>query len=166
MRRPSPSGCARPNAKHVSSARRFRTISANPFGPGWALVGDAGYNKDFITAQGIHDAFRDAELCAAALDRALSGTCSFEVAMGDYQAIRDRQVMPMYEFTCQLATLAPPPAELQAVLCAAHGNQQAMDGFARVNAGVMSPADYFSEQNVARIFATAKSSTGRPYVER
>ncbi|MGH9033580.1 MAG: NAD(P)/FAD-dependent oxidoreductase, partial [Acidimicrobiia bacterium] len=34
-----------------------------PYGPGWALVGDAGYNKDFITAQGIHDAFRDAELC-------------------------------------------------------------------------------------------------------
>ena len=33
-----------------------------PYGPGWALVGDAGYNKDFITAQGIQDAFRDAEL--------------------------------------------------------------------------------------------------------
>ena len=29
------------------------------------LVGDAGYNKDFITAQGISDAFRDAELCEA-----------------------------------------------------------------------------------------------------
>ena len=39
-----------------------------PYGPGWALVGDAGYNRDFITAQGIMDAFRDAELCAAALD--------------------------------------------------------------------------------------------------
>ena len=39
-----------------------------PYGPGWALVGDAGYNKDFITAQGILDAFRDAELCATALD--------------------------------------------------------------------------------------------------
>src|SRR5207244_1178312 len=38
-----------------------------PFGPGWALVGDAGYNKDFITAQGITDAFRDAELCPTAL---------------------------------------------------------------------------------------------------
>ena len=35
-----------------------------PYGPGWALVGDAGYNKDPITAQGITDAFRDAELCA------------------------------------------------------------------------------------------------------
>ena len=38
-----------------------------PYGPGWALVGDAGYNKDPITAQGITDAFRDAELCAVAL---------------------------------------------------------------------------------------------------
>ena len=45
-----------------------------PFGPGWALVGDAGYNKDFITAQGITDAFRDAELCASALDESLSGS--------------------------------------------------------------------------------------------
>ena len=42
-----------------------------PFGPGWALVGDAGYNKDFITAQGITDAFRDAELCATALHETL-----------------------------------------------------------------------------------------------
>jgi flavin-dependent dehydrogenase len=36
-----------------------------PYAPGWALVGDAAYNKDFITAQGIQDAFRDAELCAS-----------------------------------------------------------------------------------------------------
>ncbi len=40
-----------------------------PFGPGWALVGDAGYNKDFITAHGIHDAFRDAELCCRGAGR-------------------------------------------------------------------------------------------------
>ena len=49
-----------------------------PYGPGWALVGDAGYNRDFITAQGILDAFRDAELCAAALDKFFSGAQSFE----------------------------------------------------------------------------------------
>jgi len=35
-----------------------------PSGPGWALVGDAGYHKDPVTAQGIRDAFRDAELLA------------------------------------------------------------------------------------------------------
>jgi flavin-dependent dehydrogenase len=74
-----------------------------PFGAGWALVGDAGYNKDFITAQGIQDAFRDAESCAAALDRAFSGAASFDAAMSEYQTARDQHVMPLYEFTAQLA---------------------------------------------------------------
>ena len=54
-----------------------------PFGPGWALVGDAGYNKDFITAQGIQDAFRDAEMCVRALDEAYSGRRPFQEAMAD-----------------------------------------------------------------------------------
>jgi flavin-dependent dehydrogenase len=62
-----------------------------PFGPGWALVGDAGYNKDFITAQGIQDAFRDAEMCANALDESFSGSRGFEEAMGEYRSRRDQQ---------------------------------------------------------------------------
>jgi 2-polyprenyl-6-methoxyphenol hydroxylase-like FAD-dependent oxidoreductase len=122
-----------------------------PYGPGWALVGDAGYNKDFITAQGIHDAFRDAELCVTALDEAFGGTRSFDAAMADYQARRDAQVLPMYEFTTELATLEPPPPELQQLLAAIAGNQDAMDGFAQVNGGVTSPAEFFSPANVARI---------------
>jgi flavin-dependent dehydrogenase len=126
-----------------------------PFGPGWALVGDAGYNKDFITAQGITDAFRDAELCADALDDSLSGTRTFDVAMDEYQSTRDDHVLPMFEFTCQLATLEPPPPEMQQLLGAVYGNQEAMDGFARVNAGVTSPAEFLSEENVGRIFAAA-----------
>lgn len=43
-----------------------------PWGAGWALVGDAGYTKDPISAHGISDGLRDAELCARAVDRALS----------------------------------------------------------------------------------------------
>ena len=127
-----------------------------PYGPGWVLVGDAGYNKDFITAQGIHDAFRDAELCATALEQTFSGARAFDVAMSDYQSTRDDHVLPMYEFTCELATLEPPPPELQRLLAAVHGNQEAMDGFARVNAGVTSPAEFFSQENVGRIFAAAQ----------
>jgi flavin-dependent dehydrogenase len=127
-----------------------------PFGPGWALVGDAGYNKDFITAQGIMDAFRDAELCAGALDECFNGARAFEDAMGEYQSTRDAHVLPMFEFTCQLATLEPPPLEMVQLLGAVHGNQEAMDGFARVNAGVMSPAEFLSEENVGRIFAAAR----------
>jgi 2-polyprenyl-6-methoxyphenol hydroxylase-like FAD-dependent oxidoreductase len=126
-----------------------------PYGPGWALVGDAAYNKDFITAQGIQDAFRDAELCAIALDEAFTGTQSFDDAMGGYHATRDRSVLPMYEFTSDLATLSPPPPEVQQVLSAAHGNPAAMDGFARVYAGVSSPSEYFSHENIGRILAAA-----------
>ena len=73
--------------------------------------------------------------------------------MGDYQSSRDSHALPMYEFTAQLASLEPPPPQLQQLLAAIHGNQDAMNGFARVNSGVTSPADFFSEQNVARIFA-------------
>jgi hypothetical protein len=36
-----------------------------------------------------------------------------------------------------------------------HGNQPAMDAFARLNAGVTSPVDFFSEANVQSIFASA-----------
>jgi hypothetical protein len=44
---------------------------------------------------------------------------------------------------------------MQQLLGAMHGNQEAMDGFARVNAGVTSPAEFFSEENVGRIFGAA-----------
>jgi flavin-dependent dehydrogenase len=121
-----------------------------PYGPGWALVGDAGYTKDFITALGISDAFRDAGLCAAALDEALSGARPFEAAMAGYQSERDRRSLPFYEFTAQLATLEPPPPEVQEVLAAVHGDQDAMDEFARVGGAVTSPADFFAGRNGRR----------------
>jgi 2-polyprenyl-6-methoxyphenol hydroxylase-like FAD-dependent oxidoreductase len=128
-----------------------------PYGPGWALVGDAGYNKDFITAQGIQDAFRDAELCVTALDEILSGRQSFDEAMGRYQFSRDARVLPMYELTAELASLEPPPPELAQLLEAMAGNQEAMDGFARVNSGTTSPAEFFAPENVGRILEQAET---------
>ena len=84
--------CAPPLAAELSNAapsERFRGFPGQPgimrqsHGPGWALVGDAGYFKDPITAHGISDALRDAELLARAVeqgsDRALAG----------YQSTRD-----------------------------------------------------------------------------
>jgi hypothetical protein len=58
--------------------------------------------------------------------------------------------------TAELASLEPPPPEQQQILQAAHGNQDAMDGFARVNAGVTSPAEFFADANVRRILAAAR----------
>jgi 2-polyprenyl-6-methoxyphenol hydroxylase-like FAD-dependent oxidoreductase len=122
-----------------------------PYGPGWALVGDAGYTKDPITAQGISDAFRDAELCAAALDEVFRGTASFDDAMSAYQLTRDARALPIYEFTTQLATLAPPPPEVGQLLGAAAGQQWAMDLFAGVIAGSVSPAEFFAPDTIGRI---------------
>lgn len=110
-----------------------------PHGPGWVLVGDAGYNKDPITAQGINDAFRDAERCAVALDQSFTEARSFDDAMGEYQRDRDEHVGPMYEFTCQLAAMEPPPPEMRRMLGSIQGNQKAMDAFAQMNAGTISP---------------------------
>jgi 2-polyprenyl-6-methoxyphenol hydroxylase-like FAD-dependent oxidoreductase len=131
-----------------------------PYGPGWALVGDAGYNRDFITAQGMQDAFRDAELCATALHDALSGARPFDVAMKDYQSTRDAAVLPMYGFTTELATLAPPPPERVRLLAAMQGDQPAQDGFVRVTAGVVSPAEFFAPANVGAIVARAGAKSG------
>ena len=130
-----------------------------PFGPGWALVGDAGYNKDFITAQGISDAFRAAEWCTNALDASFSGSSTFDEAMTTYQTTRDKASFAIYEFTAQVAALEPPTPELQQLMAAIHGNQEAMNGFVRVVAGVVSPAEFFSEENVGRIFAAAGKGT-------
>lgn len=126
-----------------------------PYGPGWALVGDAGYNRDFITGQGIMDAFHDAKLCAAALDSAFSGAQAFDTAMSEYQRARDARVKAMYDFTCQLATLEPPPPDMQQLFSAVHGNQKAMDDFARMNAGTISPAAFFAPDNISAIMAAA-----------
>jgi 2-polyprenyl-6-methoxyphenol hydroxylase-like FAD-dependent oxidoreductase len=120
-----------------------------PFGPGWVLIGDAGYCKDPITAQGITDAFCDAERCAAALGEVFAGTQTFDAAMSAAQQQRDAHAMPIYEFTTQLATLAPPPPELQQVLGSLPGNQDAMDDFVSVVAGALSPIDFFGRMAAA-----------------
>jgi 2-polyprenyl-6-methoxyphenol hydroxylase-like FAD-dependent oxidoreductase len=140
-------------------ARFFGAVLSNffrkPYGPGWALVGDATYHKDSITAQGIADAFREAERCADALDRAFTSTRSFDEAMAEYQRGRDEHVLPMYEFTCQLATLAPPPPEMQRLIGAIHGKKQAMDAFAQMNAGTICPAEFFAKASVGAFTAAA-----------
>jgi 2-polyprenyl-6-methoxyphenol hydroxylase-like FAD-dependent oxidoreductase len=155
-------------AERVGAARRVERIhgaaSANffrkPFGPGWALVGDAGYHKDPITAQGILDAFRDAESCADALDAVFRGAQTFDDAMGAFQRARDEEVMPMYEFTLGIASMEPPPPEMFAVFGAIHGNQAAMDGFVRVNAGTTSPAAFFAPDSIGPILAAAAARGG------
>jgi 2-polyprenyl-6-methoxyphenol hydroxylase-like FAD-dependent oxidoreductase len=68
------------------------------WGPGWALVGDAGYFKDPITTHGMTDALRDAELCAEAVLAWHSG-CEEPSAFAAYQRTRDRLSHDMINVT-------------------------------------------------------------------
>jgi flavin-dependent dehydrogenase len=65
------------------------------WGPGWALVGDAGYWKDPIGAHGLTDAFRDADLLARAVVSSASGNSTRDQALADYQAMRDALSIPL-----------------------------------------------------------------------
>jgi len=130
-----------------------------PFGKGWALLGDAGYHKNPITAMGINDAFRDAELVAGALDDAFSGRRTYEEGMSDYQRTRDREVRPVYEFTDDFAQLQLPPPEMQQLLGAMRGNQEAMDGFVSVQANTLPAPEFFEPANIARIMMEAGAAS-------
>jgi flavin-dependent dehydrogenase len=70
-----------------------------PWGPGWALVGDAAYFKDPITAHGISDALRDAELLARAVARGDEG------ALAGYEASRDELSTRLFDVTDRIASV-------------------------------------------------------------
>lgn len=98
-----------------AAAPRLRAFAGAPgvlrraVGPGWALVGDAGYFKDPLTAHGITDALRDAELLARA---ATSGDAwAFE----EYQQVRDALARPLMDVTGRIASLDWTLPEVQAL---------------------------------------------------
>lgn len=125
-----------------------------PYGSGWALVGDAGYHKDPATAQGISDSFRDAELLTEAVDDGLAGRRPLTEALAEYERKRNAAVLPMYEFTTQLANLAEPPSpEVQQLLAALCGNQTETNRFLGTWAGTVPVPEFFAPENVQRILA-------------
>jgi flavin-dependent dehydrogenase len=85
-----------------------------PFGQGWALVGDAGYHKDPLTAQGISDAFRDAEFLTDAIDAGLSGHQPLDEALAAYERRRNDAAGPTYRETLAMAAFQGFPPEVYA----------------------------------------------------
>jgi len=93
-------------ARDVAAAQRHEPLRGFPgqpgflkqaWGPGWALVGDAGYFKDPITAHGITDALRDAELLARAIASGREG------ALAEYQEERDELSTALLDLTDAVA---------------------------------------------------------------
>jgi 2-polyprenyl-6-methoxyphenol hydroxylase-like FAD-dependent oxidoreductase len=141
--------------ERVSSGRREERFSGTTdlhgffrksHGPGWVLAGDAGYHKHPITAQGITDAFRDADNLAIALDAGLSGAVNLDYVLAEYARTRDEAVAEMYQMTCELAKIEPPTLEKQQLFGAIRGNQSAIDQFLGTIAGTVRISEFFAAQ--------------------
>ena len=92
----------------ISNLSNFIRESA---GPGWALVGDAGYHKDPQPADGISDAFRAVDQLVDALDTALADPSAEKEALETYQRERDAAAMPHYEQTLKMSSFESTPLD-------------------------------------------------------
>jgi flavin-dependent dehydrogenase len=147
-------------AERVHEGRRVERIVGSgemvnyyrkPYGPGWALVGDAGYIKDPITGLGISDAFRAAELLADALDAGFSGRAPLDTALAVYERKRNDASKPFYDLTLDTARMEPLRAEQIELLRALQRNPAASSQFFGVLTMAVRPANFFSPQNLFRL---------------
>jgi flavin-dependent dehydrogenase len=138
-------------AERMASGRREeRWVGAavpgffrRPYGPGWALVGDAGHLKDPCTAQGITDAWQQAELLSGAVHAALAGDRTMDAALADFQRARDAAALPRYEFAFQTALMQPPTAEQAALFASLADDPAGTERFFGLFSGSTSVGDFF-----------------------
>jgi len=118
--------------------------SAARWGPLWgARAADWALTEDQQTPE-------YKESCTAWASHSGS-SCSTSAA----QQARDAEVGAIDDFTDQFARLQPPRPEMQQLLGAVQGDQNAMDAFVSVVAGTMSPVEFFDPDHVGRIMAAA-----------
>jgi flavin-dependent dehydrogenase len=126
-----------------------------PFGPGWALVGDAGCHKDPMMAHGICDAFRDADFLSAAIHEGLAGQRPLDEALMRYERQRNEATMAEYRDNIAAARFSPVSPELLQIRLALRGNQGDTNHFIQMLEGWISHEEFLNPENLQRIFARA-----------
>jgi flavin-dependent dehydrogenase len=124
-----------------------------PYGPGWALVGDAGNHKDPFLALGMADALRDAELLADALDDAFAGGAPLAQALARYETRRNEASMRDYKQNLALARFEPIPPQAFQVRAAIRGDAIEMRRWAMARIGMIPEADFFNQAHLAELMA-------------
>lgn len=151
LRRVSPSLADRVEAgervERMHATADIPNFIKRPYGPGWALVGDAAYHKDPLTAAGISDAFRDAGLLADALERG--------APLSEYEQARDTAAKPFFEMTLQAATLAPPAGRDLEYMRALQHDQAATDQWLGAILGAIPAGPVLADENVEAVIAGA-----------
>jgi flavin-dependent dehydrogenase len=126
-----------------------------PYGPGWALVGDAGCHKDPMQARGVCDALRDAELLADAAHSGLSGAEPLDAALAEYHRRRDEATLPGYRENLQAAQLGPAPADALRLRDALRHLPVDATRYFLATYGRIPREDFFNPPNLERILDSA-----------
>lgn len=129
-----------------------------PFGPGWALVGDAGCHKDPFQGLGICSAFRDADFLASAVHEGLIGQTPLDEALMTYERRRNDATMAEYRENIAWARFSPMPAEILQLRQAVRGNQHDTYRFIMTLEGVIPREQLFSPENLERIRSKSQSA--------
>jgi 2-polyprenyl-6-methoxyphenol hydroxylase-like FAD-dependent oxidoreductase len=141
-------------AEQIRATPDTPNVVRKPYGPGWALVGDAGLVMDPVTGQGIGHALRDAESLVAAVTAGLSGQLPLDAALATHHQARDKAVPPMYEFTLGLASFTPDPAGAILFDALARGGQSHIDQFLGAVTGAVTMDQYMKPGNLRGIVGT------------
>ncbi|NKQ58666.1 NAD(P)/FAD-dependent oxidoreductase [Amycolatopsis sp. K13G38] len=121
------------------------------YGPGWALVGDAGYHKDPFTGWGITDAFKYGEVLAGKIHSALAGEVSMDEALAENEKIRDTESAGTFKLTCSLATLVLSPY-YHAVFSATAKSPAYIKKFFGLIAGGYPGEEFFAPHNLEQLY--------------
>jgi flavin-dependent dehydrogenase len=132
-----------------------------PYGPGWALVGDAGCHKDPCMALGVCDAFRDADLLACAIDDGLSGRLPLPAALGGYEEHRNTATMQLYRENADQAQFKPVPEDVVAIRAAIREDQEETNRFYLARQGMIPPEEFFNPENLQCLMAREKARAAR-----
>ena len=145
-------------AGHLTAAARTGRITGSgdlatyvrqSSGPGWVLVGDAATAKDPVTAQGIGDAFAQAQSLADRLPAALAaGPRAVDAATAAHAADRDRDGGAAFETTLMFA-MGGSSAALLPVLRAIESRPDLISMFYGVYAGQVTMEEFAAAATAA-----------------
>lgn len=124
-------------------------------GPGWALIGDAGYSRDPATASGISDALLSADLLATNVAEHFEAPEALDRAVLTYEAARNAATRPYYEYTCDFAKLTPYPEDVLQLLGIASSQPQQAMSLTGLFSQTAAPRDFFSAANLQAILGDA-----------
>ncbi|WP_405797915.1 NAD(P)/FAD-dependent oxidoreductase [Streptomyces sp. NBC_01506] len=129
-------------------------------GAGWALAGDAGYTRDPITAAGITDALRGAELLAEAVGSALAGSEPLDDALARYARARDELVTGHYRYTRDHATIADHTREELAFIRAMSRSPTHGRAMVGMFATMVHPAEFYSPASIHSLLDHLEPGSG------